>query len=91
MLKQTVVRLLLFGIPFGLSYWATQAGPAASPSTNLDGVLPTPATALVNCGSAWILRAVPTIRGKGPFGPSGREERSDSFPNSNGGKLSIPF
>jgi hypothetical protein len=24
MLKRTVVRLLLFGIPFGLSYWATR-------------------------------------------------------------------
>jgi len=24
MLKRTVVRLLLFGIPFGLSYWATK-------------------------------------------------------------------
>jgi hypothetical protein len=28
MLKRTIVRLLLFGIPFGLSYWA--AKPAAS-------------------------------------------------------------
>jgi hypothetical protein len=24
MLKRTIVRLLLFGIPFGLSYWATK-------------------------------------------------------------------
>ena len=28
MLKRTVARLLLFGIPFGLSYWATRPAPA---------------------------------------------------------------
>ena len=28
MLKRTVVRLLLFGIPFGLSYWTTRPAPA---------------------------------------------------------------
>jgi hypothetical protein len=27
MVKRTIVRLLLFGIPFGLSYWATRPGP----------------------------------------------------------------
>lgn len=27
MLKRTVVRLLLFGIPFGLSYWASRPEP----------------------------------------------------------------
>jgi hypothetical protein len=32
MLKRTVVRLLLFGIPFGLSYWATM--PAAHVTGN---------------------------------------------------------
>ena len=34
MLKRTVIRLLLFGIPFGLSYWATRPTaplPSASP------------------------------------------------------------
>jgi hypothetical protein len=29
MLKRTVVRLLLFGIPFGLSYWASRPEPQA--------------------------------------------------------------
>src|SRR4030095_9126288 len=34
MLKRTVVRLLLFGIPFGLSYWATRpAAPVAANQT----------------------------------------------------------
>ena len=28
MVKRTIVRLLLFGIPFGLSYWATRPTPA---------------------------------------------------------------
>jgi hypothetical protein len=32
MLKRTVVRLLLFGIPFALSYWATR--PVASVAGN---------------------------------------------------------
>ena len=32
MLKRVVVRLLLFGIPFGLSYWATR--PAAHVAGN---------------------------------------------------------
>ena len=27
MVKRTIVRLLLFGIPFGLSYWATRPTP----------------------------------------------------------------
>ena len=27
MLKRTIVRLLLFGIPFGLSYWASRPVP----------------------------------------------------------------
>jgi len=34
MLKRVVVRLLLFGIPFGLSYWATKpAAPVAGNQT----------------------------------------------------------
>jgi hypothetical protein len=34
MLKRTVVRLLLFGIPFGLSYWATRpVAPVAANQT----------------------------------------------------------
>jgi hypothetical protein len=37
MLKRTIVRLLLFGIPFGLSYWATR--PAAPVAANKTLVL----------------------------------------------------
>jgi hypothetical protein len=36
MLKRTVVRLLLFGIPFGLSYWATRP---AAPTGNQTVVI----------------------------------------------------
>ena len=32
MLKRTVIRLLLFGIPFALSYWATRPSASAPPS-----------------------------------------------------------
>jgi hypothetical protein len=37
MLKRTIVRLLLFGIPFGLSYWATR--PVAPVDANKTLVL----------------------------------------------------
>ena|SRR5688572_24328646 len=30
MLKRSIIRLLLFGIPFGLSYWATRPTPVPS-------------------------------------------------------------
>lgn len=33
MLKRAVVRLLLFGIPFGLSYWAARPGPEVGGQT----------------------------------------------------------
>jgi hypothetical protein len=35
MLKRTVVRLLLFGIPFGLSYWATKPAAPVAGNQNL--------------------------------------------------------
>jgi len=35
MLKRTVVRLLLFGIPFGLSYWATKPATPVAPNPSL--------------------------------------------------------
>jgi hypothetical protein len=35
MMKRNVVRLLLFGIPFGLSYWATRPAPPVPQSQPL--------------------------------------------------------
>jgi hypothetical protein len=84
MLKRMIARLLLFGIPFGVSYWASM--PAAPVAANQPLVVCAyPGERPGNCGSAWIRRAAQPHGGSKVAGRGRFDSPCGECPQDDGG------